>query len=41
MSDIMELIYPQGKDTLFNTFADSVEKTVIPPIEERHFWKRF
>jgi len=34
MSDIMELIYPQGKDTLFNTFADSVEKTVIPPIED-------
>ena len=34
MSDIMELIYPQGKDTLFNKFADSVEKTVIPRIED-------
>jgi hypothetical protein len=30
----MGLIYPQGKDTIFNTFADSVEKTVIPPIED-------
>jgi hypothetical protein len=34
MSDIMGLIYPQGKDTIFNTFADSIEKTVIPPIED-------
>jgi len=34
MSDIMELIYPQGKDAIFNTFADSVEKTVIQPIED-------
>jgi len=33
MSDIMGLIYPQGRDTLFNAFADSVEKTVIPPAE--------
>jgi len=34
ISDIMELIYPQGRDTIFNAFADSVEKTVIPPIED-------
>ena len=34
MSDILELIYPQEKDAIFNTFADSVEKTVIPPIED-------
>jgi len=33
ISDIMGLIYPQGKDTIFNMFADSVEKTVIPPTE--------
>jgi hypothetical protein len=25
ISDIMELIYPQGRDTIFNAFADSVE----------------
>ena len=34
ISDIMALIYPRGRDTSFNTFADSVEKTVIPPPEE-------
>jgi hypothetical protein len=34
ISDIMGLIYPQGKDTIFNMFADSIEKTVIPPIED-------
>jgi len=34
ISDIMELIYPQGRDTIFNAFADSVEKTVIPPTED-------
>ena len=34
MSDIMVLIYPQGRDTLFNAFADSVEKRVIPPAED-------
>jgi hypothetical protein len=33
ISDIMGLIYPQGKDSIFNMFADSVEKTVIPPAE--------
>jgi len=33
ISDIMGLIYPQGKDTIFNMFANSVEKTVIPPAE--------
>jgi hypothetical protein len=31
ISDIMALIYPQGRDTIFNAFADSVEETIIPP----------
>ncbi|MBA7551784.1 ISNCY family transposase ISMac19 [subsurface metagenome] len=34
ISSIMELIYPRGKDTIFNAFNDSVEKTDIPPIED-------
>jgi hypothetical protein len=34
ISDIMALIYPQGRDTISNAFADSVEKTVIPPVED-------
>jgi hypothetical protein len=34
ISDIMALIYPLGRDTSFNAFADSVEKTVIPPAED-------
>jgi len=34
ISDIMELIYPQGKDTILNMFADTVEETVIPPLED-------
>jgi hypothetical protein len=34
ISDIMGLIYPQGRDTIFNAFADSVEKTIIPPAED-------
>ena len=34
ISDILGLIYPQGKDTIFNAFNDSVEKTAIPPLED-------
>ena len=34
ISDIMALIYPQGRDTIFNAFADSVEETIIPPAED-------
>jgi hypothetical protein len=34
ISDILELIYPRGKDTIFNDFADSVERTAIPPPAE-------
>jgi len=34
ISDIMALIYPHGRDTIFNAFADSVEKTVIPHAED-------
>ncbi|MEA2032021.1 MAG: hypothetical protein U9N41_00345 [Euryarchaeota archaeon] len=30
----MELIYPRGKDIIFNAFNDSVEKSVIPPVED-------
>ncbi len=31
ISDILELIYPRGKYTIFNNFARSVERTAIPP----------
>jgi len=34
ISDILGLIYPQGKDTISNAFNDSVEKTAIPPLED-------
>ena len=34
ISDIMALIYPLGRDTIFNAFADSVEKTIIPLAED-------
>ncbi|KAF5429571.1 hypothetical protein C5S39_08750 [Candidatus Methanophagaceae archaeon] len=34
ISDILGLIYPQGKDTIFNAFTASVERTVIPPLED-------
>jgi len=34
ISSIMELIFPRGKDTIFNAFAESVEKVEIPPVEE-------
>lgn len=34
ISDILELIYPRGKDTFFNDFAGSVERTAIPPPAE-------
>lgn len=33
ISDILGLIHPQGKDTIFNAFTASVERTVIPPLE--------
>ena len=33
ISDILGLIYPQGKDTILNAFTASVERTVIPPLE--------
>ncbi len=34
ISDILGLIHPQGKDTIFNAFTASVERTVIPPLED-------
>jgi len=34
ISSIMKLIFPRGKDTIFNDFADSLERTVLPPVED-------
>jgi hypothetical protein len=34
ISSIMELIFPRGKDTIYNAVADSIEKTVMPPVED-------
>ncbi|KAF5435281.1 hypothetical protein C5S35_11540 [Candidatus Methanophagaceae archaeon] len=34
ISDILELIHPQGKDTILNAFIASVERTVIPSIKD-------
>lgn len=34
ISSIMEFIFPRGKDTIFNAFADSVEIVEIPPVKE-------
>jgi hypothetical protein len=34
IASIMDLIFPQGKDTIYNAFTDSVENVVIPPIDE-------
>ncbi len=34
ISDILGLIHPQGKDTILNAFTASVERTVIPPLED-------
>jgi hypothetical protein len=31
IASIMDLIFPRGKDTIYNAFADSVENVVIPP----------
>ncbi|MEA3281855.1 MAG: transposase, partial [Euryarchaeota archaeon] len=30
----MELIFPRGKSTIWNTFTESVEKTCIPPVHD-------
>ena len=34
ISSIMRLIFPRGRDTIFNAFNESVEKTAIPQIED-------
>ena len=34
ISSIMELIFPRGKDTIFNAFCESVEKAAIPLVED-------
>ncbi|MBV1756065.1 MAG: hypothetical protein KMY52_10990 [Methanobacterium sp.] len=33
ISDLMEAIFPRGKDTILRAFTDSVEKAVVPPLE--------
>jgi len=34
ISDIMDFIFPRGKDTKYNSFNSSVENTKIPPIKD-------
>lgn len=34
ISDIMDFIFPRGKDTIYNSFNSSVENTEIPPIKD-------
>ena len=34
ISKTMELIFPRGKSTIWNTFTESVEKTCIPPVHD-------
>lgn len=34
ISSILELIFPRGKDTIYNAVADSIEKTIMPPVED-------
>ncbi|WP_337971949.1 ISNCY family transposase [Methanobacterium petrolearium] len=36
ISDVMDLIFPRGKDTIMNVFNESVEKIIVPPIEDVH-----
>ena len=34
ISDVMKLVFPRGKTTIYNEFMESVEKTYIPPVED-------
>jgi len=34
IASMMELIFPRGKDTIFNAFCESVEKADILPVED-------
>ncbi|MBV1768456.1 MAG: ISNCY family transposase, partial [Methanobacterium sp.] len=36
ISQVMEHIFPRGKDTILRAFTDSVEETIIPPLEVSH-----
>lgn len=36
ISDVMDLIFPRGKDTIMNAFNESVEKTIVPPVKDVH-----
>lgn len=37
ISQVMEHIFPRGKDTILRAFTDSVEETVVPPLKVSHF----
>lgn len=44
ISTVMGYIFPRGKDTIFNAFTESVEKTTIPPpknIQIVHYDEQF
>ena len=34
ISDVMKLVFPRGKTTIYNEFMESVEKMYIPPVED-------
>lgn len=34
ISEIMELIFPRGKDTVYRGFNDAMGSTVVPPVED-------
>jgi hypothetical protein len=34
ISDLMDLVYPVGKDTILNSFTRSVEQAIVPPVED-------
>jgi len=36
ISQVMEHIFPQGKDTVLRAFNSSVEEIVVPPFESLH-----
>ncbi len=35
-SDVMDLIFPRGKDTIMNAFNHSMEETIVPEIKDVH-----
>nr|QNO46786.1 hypothetical protein DEIDBPHB_00035 [Methanosarcinales archaeon ANME-2c ERB4] len=38
ISAIMKFVFPRGKTTVYNAFMESVEKTYIPPVDDK--WNR-